>query len=147
VHNLTRFRHDRAEIAMMSGQHRDAGLFAGFDKPGRACHGVADRLLHDYRDAGGHALKTTVNVHLIRRGEDDAVGLARFEQLGQVRVQRHVVLARQLRTDRAGIDDRGKFGRRTCHDLFDVPITDQPCAGDRDSDPTHEIRPSALASS
>jgi hypothetical protein len=58
---------------MLPNKYRHAGSPAGVDNLLRAVQGVGDRLLHKNRDAGGDALQRTLDMQLIRGGENHAV--------------------------------------------------------------------------
>ena len=124
---------------MVPGQHGHAGLLPRLDQPRGARDGVADRLLHDHRDAGGDALQAAVDVQLVGRGEDDAVGLAAREQFGQRRVQRNAELLGQLRARGPRVDDRRQFRLREGVDLLDVPGADEARSGDGDAGGCHGV--------
>ena len=131
-HDLAGLGHDGRVVAVVAGQHRDACRLARLDQPGGAFDGVADRLLHDHRDARRDALQPAVDVHLVRGRQDHPVGLVRREQLVQRPVQRHGEPLGQLRRGRAGVDDRRQRRIGAPGDLLDVPLPDQARTGHRD---------------
>ncbi len=138
AHDLAGLGHDRAVVAVMAGQHRHPGRFPGLDEPGGALDRVADRLLHDHRHAGRHALQPAVDVHLVRRGEDDPVGPVRPRTARRATGYSGTpYFCGQLRAGRAGVDDRRELGRGAGVDLLDVPLADQPGAGHGDPHAAH----------
>jgi hypothetical protein len=120
-------------VAVVPGEQRDAGRLGCLDQPGAPLHGVPDRLLHEHRHPGRDALQAAVDVQLVGRREDDAVGLVFCEQLGQRPVRRDPELVGHLLGRRGGIDDRRELRRTARVDLLDVPPADQ--AGARHGDP------------
>jgi len=106
---------------------------AAMDELRHRLHRIADRLLHNQQDVCGHALQTGGDVHLLRRGLNDAVRIVDLEQLGQRGVQRDVELGRDLRRRGKRIHDRADLGRRARVDLLAVPLTDQSRARHRDA--------------
>jgi len=94
AHRLHRLRHDRAVPAVVADEDRDAGGFGGLAHPDTGIERVRDRLLDQGRQPRRDAFERVLQMELIGRGEDHAVGAVAGYQFIERPVERHRVRAR-----------------------------------------------------
>jgi hypothetical protein len=139
LHHLDRARHDRAVPAVMADEDRHLGGVGRLAQPHAARVVVGHRLLEQRRDPRGDTGQRLLDVQLIGRGDDDAVGPVARDQLVERTVERNRLRPRGGLGGRRGIGDRRQAAaaRAVASDHLDMALADLAGAGDGDLEFVH----------
>ncbi len=119
---------------MMADEHRHVGRLRRGAETDSGIERVRHRLFDEHRHFRDDAFERLVDVHLVRRREDDAVRPVPGEQCVQRSVERHPERTRVIGGCRNRVDEGRQLALRIPHDHFDMPLADLAGAGNGDAD-------------